>query len=269
MKPDIDPTSPAVPVVPVVEDPGADPALRALLVEARAAVPVSDAELARMSKRFGAMVGLELVAAAPLAQAPTAPPGLETVAQVGFGQTAAAAKVGSAKVLSGSLAAKVAAASLAVGASLWFGRAARPPAAAPAQVQQVEPARVPPPVAPAPLEPAVEPLVVPVPSEPPRKRAAARVERVEVSVPDELALIREAQSLRGRPAQALSVLAQHKKHYPGGVLAQEREVLAVEALLSAGRVREAGARARSFVEAHPGSVHVARLRALLGADLAQ
>jgi hypothetical protein len=269
MKPDITPTRPAV---PVMDDPAADPALRALVADARAEAPVSDAELVRLSKRFGAMVGLELVAVAPLAQAPAAPPGLETIASAGMGHTAAAAKLGGAKLLGSSLAAKLAAASLAVGAvgaSWWLGSARPEPTRPPAhEVQVREAAPVPSITAPTPFRPEVEPLVAPPPSEPVRKRAA-RTERVEAPVPDELTLIREAQALRTAPSQALGVLAQHRKHYPDGVLAQEREVLAVEALLGAGRRKEADARANSFIKAHPSSVHVARLRTLLGADLAQ
>jgi hypothetical protein len=273
MKPDIAPTGPAV---PVLDDPAADPALRALIAGARAEAPVADADLARLSKRFGAMVGLELVAVAPLAQAPAAPPGLETIASGGLGQTAVAAKLGGAKLLGGSLAAKLAAASLAVGAvgaSWWLGAARPEPTRPPVhevQVREAEP--VPSVTAPAPTRPEVEPLVAPAPSEPVRKRAA-RIERAapteRAEAPDELALIREAQALRAQPSQALGVLAQHRKHYPDGVLAQEREVLAVEALLGAGRRKEAAARASAFIKAHPSSVHVARLRTLLGDDLAQ
>jgi hypothetical protein len=81
--------------------------------------------------------------------------------------------------------------------------------------------------------------------------------------PSELTLIRRAQAARGDVAGALSLLAQHEQLYPHGALAQEREVLAIELLLKAGRTPEAQLRARRFELAHTGSAHLPHLRALL------
>jgi len=261
---------------PLVDDRDADPELRAWLAEARASAGASDADLSRFAKRFAPLVAVELMASAQLAPvAPASPPGLEALGKAAALHAPAApaavakpAAVAGAKLLSGSAALKLGAASLALGASVWLARDARPvPAAvvaAPvvaAVSSQVEPL----PVAPAPsLEPA--PRLAPEPS---AARPAARRRAVRVEAPDELGLIREAQAHRGEPAQVLARLAEHRKFYPNGLLAQEREVLAVEALVQAGRRADAVTRARAFMAAFPSSVHLARLRSLLGAALAE
>jgi hypothetical protein len=81
----------------------------------------------------------------------------------------------------------------------------------------------------------------------------------------EMALLRSAQDALGSaPADALARSEEHAKTYPGGALAEEREVLAVDALLRLGRRREAEARAARFRAAHPASAYLRRLETLLG-----
>ncbi len=65
------------------------------------------------------------------------------------------------------------------------------------------------------------------------------------------------------PALALDQAQAHARIYPDGVFAQEREVLAIEALLKLRRRAQALVRAERFVERYPESSHVRRVRALI------
>jgi len=66
--------------------------------------------------------------------------------------------------------------------------------------------------------------------------------------------------LSGDPDGALSLLEQVRVRYPGGVLVQEREALAIEALARSGQRDAATARAREFQRAHPHSPLNSRVR---------
>jgi hypothetical protein len=75
---------------------------------------------------------------------------------------------------------------------------------------------------------------------------------------ERLALEQARRALRsGDPATALAVVGRAQQ---SGVLAQEREVLAIEALSAAGRGSEAHARARAFLNRFPGSPHQNHVR---------
>jgi hypothetical protein len=65
------------------------------------------------------------------------------------------------------------------------------------------------------------------------------------------------------PQRALELAAEHARRFETGVLVQEREVLAIEALSRLGRRDLAAMRARRFSERYPGSPHRVRLAALL------
>jgi outer membrane protein assembly factor BamD (BamD/ComL family) len=66
---------------------------------------------------------------------------------------------------------------------------------------------------------------------------------------------------RGDAAGALSTLSELQRAVPGGILGQEREALAIEALAKSGRSSEAQARARAFLQANPTSPHATRVEA--------
>ncbi len=66
---------------------------------------------------------------------------------------------------------------------------------------------------------------------------------------------------RGDASGALSQLTELQRAVPGGILGQEREALAIEALAKSGRSSEAQARARAFLQAYPQSPHAARVEA--------
>jgi hypothetical protein len=80
----------------------------------------------------------------------------------------------------------------------------------------------------------------------------------------ELLLLRRAQeAVAGRPSESLALTAEHQRDYPNGIFVQEREVIAIDALLALRQTQRAEARARAFLEAYPRSAHAQRLRALL------
>jgi hypothetical protein len=64
----------------------------------------------------------------------------------------------------------------------------------------------------------------------------------------------------GDPGRAMLLLEQARQKFPGGVLGQEREALAIEALAKGGARDVASARAAAFIKAHPTSPHAARLQ---------
>lgn len=134
-----------------------------------------------------------------------------------------------------------------------------------------------------PRAPAGEPLAIVVPA-PAQVRVVARppatAERARTrSAPEPAgqeaasadgAFQRELELLaRGRrivasaPARALQLTAEHALRYRDGVLAQEREVLAIDALMRLGRRELARARARSFAARYPDSAYRVRLAAEL------
>jgi hypothetical protein len=75
---------------------------------------------------------------------------------------------------------------------------------------------------------------------------------------------RAEQLLASNPSAALGLTDQHAKSFPTGALAQEREFIAIQALVALGRRDEAVARAARFRSSFPASAHLRRLDILLG-----
>jgi hypothetical protein len=69
--------------------------------------------------------------------------------------------------------------------------------------------------------------------------------------------------LAGDAAEALRMLDRASAQFPDGVLGQEREALAVRALVQSGQKEAARKRGEGFLRAFPRSPHAAELRALL------
>lgn len=125
----------------------------------------------------------------------------------------------------------------------------------------VEPSAV---VEPAPeqvVEPAPEQAVEPAP-EPPAVEPAPKVPRAPApTASSEVELLRRAQALlAAQPGRALQLTNEHQRRFRDGVLAEEREALAIEALRRLGRAREAQRRAALFQRRYPSSVHTSRVR---------
>lgn len=99
------------------------------------------------------------------------------------------------------------------------------------------------------------------PEEPPTETKQERASRLR----EENAVLTDARaSLRGGdPASALAKLDAAGGRFPDGVLAQEREVLEIEALARAGKSAEASARANTFLQKYPTSPHAAKVRGFI------
>lgn len=117
------------------------------------------------------------------------------------------------------------------------------------------------------------PILTPVTATPPapeaksvdaaQRRAAVRVPgaRADGGSAAETALLEKARAaLQSRPGEALELTRRHRARFPKGLLAQEREVIAIEALERLGRKDAADARAAEFERRYRGSVHRPRLR---------
>jgi hypothetical protein len=91
-----------------------------------------------------------------------------------------------------------------------------------------------------------------------RQERASRLREESRGLGDARAALRN-----GDTASALEKLDALSGQFPGGVLAQEREVLAIEALARAGQHAEASARAVSFLKTYPRSPHATKVRGFL------
>ena len=67
----------------------------------------------------------------------------------------------------------------------------------------------------------------------------------------------------GKPESALAAVREHERRCPTGALVQERERIAIEALVQLGRIDQARGRARAFEQRFPSSPHVGRIRQAL------
>ena len=125
-----------------------------------------------------------------------------------------------------------------------------PPEAAPVEpAASPEPEAVAPAVTPAAKAKAPKPRTKPVP--------ATQVDDVAA----ELALVRQASTAKreGKLGEALSLLGDHAKRFPGGVLAQEREVLRAEVLCARGNKTQARTLVERFASRHPTSALLGRM----------
>jgi hypothetical protein len=215
--------------------------LRSLLRSAKADVPTA-ADLARLEAKLGPLLSGS--------GAPATTPGLS-----GLGKASLA-------VLGG----------LVVAGGLYL--ASRPAAHAPAPVPPAEappapvapegaaPAPAPAPdIAPSAEEPA-SPAAEPTAAAPKPEGAAARPS----PVPEDQLLERARRALASDPNRALALTREHARSYPRGVLAQEREVIAIEALKRLGRTGEADTRRGTFEQRYPQSAHRRNLEGAGKAD---
>lgn len=112
-----------------------------------------------------------------------------------------------------------------------------------------------------------------VDARPPQAEVDARPPRVEAeATPEartadpassprtEVDLLLEARRLKARdPQAALALLDEHERRFEAGVLAPEREVLAIEVLRALGQLQAAEERRQRFRARYPDSVHTRRL----------
>jgi hypothetical protein len=100
-----------------------------------------------------------------------------------------------------------------------------------------------------------------------KARPAARAHghsAVAAASDDEIPLLERAhRALSGSPAVALRLATEHARRFPSSSLDQERELIAVTALVDLGRTAEARRLARRFADQHPGSAYVGRIENIL------
>jgi hypothetical protein len=144
--------------------------------------------------------------------------------------------------------------------------AAAPQAAPPAAPEPAKAAPAPSDAAPPPADADSEPGSEAVLDESPPHPSAARTphraapRRARSDAARETALLEPARAaLQSDPAEALKLTRRHRARFPRGALAQEREVIAIEALERLGRKAAARARAAEFERRYRGSVHQPRL----------
>lgn len=102
------------------------------------------------------------------------------------------------------------------------------------------------------------------PAAKPAKSAATQVRANEPPTQEEIALIGRAHdALRANPANALTLCKEHETKFSGGHFAQEREAVAIEALLYLNRKDEAQRRFAEFDRKYPSSSHRVHLESLL------
>ena len=98
-----------------------------------------------------------------------------------------------------------------------------------------------------------------------RKPAAAPMPASRDSLA-ELELLEQAhRALVTDPARALVATETHAQRFPASQFAQERELIAIEALRQLGRSDEARVRGERFLALHPHSSHARKVRALIAA----
>lgn len=130
----------------------------------------------------------------------------------------------------------------------------QPPAPAPVVVAATPAAPVVPAVVAAPV---VAPVVAPV-------RVPGRPDPLGPGANSEAQVIERARTAltRGAHAEALRTLMSHERTFPDGQLAEERDVLAIEAYVATANVRIARDRIARFQAAYPASIHRAKVAGL-------
>lgn len=166
------------------------------------------------------------------------------------------------------LAALTVVAGLVAGGLWWLEGQPTPAPSALASVPAPSAAHVPEPApeASASLPPA-EPTGAPAAAPSARTKAVARAGKgaPPADAAGELELLKRARrALGSAPERSLELASEHARTYGEGRFAQERELLALEALVRLQRVDEARRRAARFAARYPGSAHLPRLDVLVG-----
>ncbi len=94
--------------------------------------------------------------------------------------------------------------------------------------------------------------------------ASAALEESVLPDGEEYKLLRSARgALSTDPSRALTLTDEHKRRFSGGMLSQEREAIAIEALARVGRRAEAATRLARFARQFPNSPYRGRLEGML------
>jgi hypothetical protein len=214
----------------LVADPGASPLLRSLLSDARSDLP-SPGDIQRISARVDAAIAAGL---------PPPDISLGPAPSVGAATGSKALIIGASLVVGAGL--------VAVGWVVVDGKG---------QTAQSPSSPIVTPAAPASPSSPGQPEVVPseetgLPATPP----ATRGPEPRAAGPSEAGLLDQARAeLERNPRRALALTEEHRRRFPSGTLAQEREVIAIEALSRMGQTTEARSRGTDFERRYPDSAH--------------
>lgn len=141
------------------------------------------------------------------------------------------------------------------------------PSIAPMGTPPTEPAAIAMPVESPPDQPA--PAMTPSPD---KAKAAApsrnrRAGTGSAAGDDEFPLLNRAhRALPRDPAGALALAEEHRRRFPGSSLDQERELIAITALVDLGRMAEARRKADQFARQYPASAYVGRIHTLVNSQ---
>jgi hypothetical protein len=222
------------------------PTLRSLLESAKREDEPADGRVTALATRLAPLI-------APLALLPPPPPpppaAVATAASAGKGVLVA--KIGAAIVAAGL-----------VGTGAWvaYDRSRAAPLASPSveltllEAASPQPARE------------ITPDATTTPDAPTPRLAPSELRAPHhVDRDAEAALVRAAQAalLRDDAANALALTRQHATRFAGGVHAEERDRIAIEALVRLGRTDDARAQAQRFFTHYPRSIYRPRIEALL------
>jgi hypothetical protein len=222
--------------------------VRSLIETGKQDVPSSD-QLDSLSTRLAPLLGVAAAAGVGAGAAATSGSGA-----AGIGMTVA--KIAAGLVVAGGVGA----------AAVWIGsRSSSPPiesrSGSSAQVSAAH--RVPAPAKPTPVhEQPAEAPVAPPPMLPDHGPLPATR-----PTSNEAKLLDEARAaLASNPERALALAREHRTRYPSGLLAQEREVIIIEALSRLGRSAEAREHSDDFARRYPGSAHQRKIESALQGD---
>jgi hypothetical protein len=95
------------------------------------------------------------------------------------------------------------------------------------------------------------------------ERTAAAASGQQLAAENALLDLARTAVARGEPDRALDAIDRHAARFPRGLLSEEREALAIKALVLAGRPREARERAALFRDRYPGSLFLRSIDASL------
>jgi hypothetical protein len=151
--------------------------------------------------------------------------------------------------------------------ALWRSPREVPTAKAPARLSPAQTSPLPHSTPASPALPAAQPMreSSPVPKHEARARPAKPRDAVDAA--GELALLTRARrALESAPAQTLVLTDEHSRRFRRGLFGEERELLAIDALVRLSHDALAQERARRFRQRYPRSMHLRRLESSLAGE---
>ena len=115
-----------------------------------------------------------------------------------------------------------------------------------------------------PEEEALEPVATPLEPKPRHAKSAAAPLSAEDAMAEASLVSRARKALVTSPQRALDLANQAKREFPRGMLVEEREAIAVQALAKLGQGDKASQRGEKFLRAYGRGPHAAAVRSAIG-----